>query len=358
MQRQLAWLLAVSLLESYRPHRLLHCGAKELSTFAAHARKIVCESALPIAELGLPVAALSCLQTVLVVELHQRARVHQLLQERRQLAAQDGAVLGQVFHQQVRQRVGIGAHADIDTGFAREFADQEHQSTQPRLELTIGRSVIALPDNSLVKLAEQHAGLQQVGRYLVEQEVGRYHRTHRIICGVADGVVNDAKLCTELTRRSCTIYRPQRVLPESPANGQQRIVFHQDRLVLVAGADPGAVQVTVDFPDIGVQRRLDGLDAVLSLGQNNPPGDRFDIIVRQFHIDCESALETLQRWRAGQGRLSGTHEEQAITKPLAAGFDDFLNDIGTVGIVSDVLLHLVEDNDRAGHIAVRRQRIL
>ncbi|GBE10145.1 hypothetical protein BMS3Bbin12_00553 [bacterium BMS3Bbin12] len=148
------------------------------------------------------------------------------------------------------------------------------------------------------------------------------------------------------------------MFPEAPANGQQRIVLDQDRLVLTAGADLGAHQVTVEFPGVGFQRRFDVVDAVRTLCQNDPPDNRFDIVVREFDIDREPALETLKRRRAGERGLPGSQEEQAIAKPFAACLNDLLNHIGTAGIVADVLLYFVENDDGARHIAVGRQCIL
>ena len=74
------------------------------------------------------------------------------------------------------------------------------------------------------------------------------------------------------------------------------------------------------------------------------------------HVDGEPPLKTLQRRGAGQGRLSGTQEVQAVAETLAACFDDFLNDVGSVRVIADVLLHLVQDDDGARHFAFGSER--
>ena len=73
--------------------------------------------------------------------LHQRAGVHQLVEVRRQAAAQRCAVTGQVLDQQIRQRPHVRPHADVGPGFARELANQEHQGADAGLELALGRAV-------------------------------------------------------------------------------------------------------------------------------------------------------------------------------------------------------------------------
>ena len=223
--------------------------------------------------------------------------------------------------------------------------------------MAIGRAVI-LPYNSLVNFAEQYPGLEQVGGDLPEQEVRWNHRADRLLGGATYGVVDDAQLRAELARGARAVNRAQRMLPEASTNRQQWVVLDQNRLVLATGSDPGTHQLAIEFPSVGFQRRFDVADAVRALRQNDPPGDHFDVVVREFDIDREPALETLKRRRAGECGLPGAQEEQAITKPFAARLNDLLNHIGTAGVIADILLHLVEDDDGARHVAVGRQRIL
>ena len=84
---QLARLLAGSVRQPHRPDRLLHGGREESRALCAHAGEVGGQPALPVAELGFPVAALPGLQAVLPVELQQRARRDQLVQQGRQPAA-------------------------------------------------------------------------------------------------------------------------------------------------------------------------------------------------------------------------------------------------------------------------------
>ena len=357
VQRELAGLLASSVRQPHGLDGLLHRGAEELAAPAAQGRRIVGQPGLPAAELGLPLAALPRLHAVLVVELHQRARFHQLVEERREPSAQGGPVTGQVLDQQVRERFGGGPHPDVGAGFSRELADQEHEGAETGLEIAVGSAVAQL-DDGLVDLAQQHAGLQQVGRLLLEQEVGRHHGAHRFVGGAADGVVDHAKLGAQLARGPRPVDRAQGVLPEAPADGQQRVVLHQDLVVLAPGADAAAREVAVNLPSARFQGRPDVVDAVLSFRQHDPPDHRLHVLVGQLHVDPETALETLQGRGAGERGLPGADEEQAVSEPLAAGLDEILDDIGPVGVLSDVLLHLVEEDDRAGHPAARSQGVL
>ena len=343
--------------QPYGLHRFLHRGAEELAAPAAHAGQVVGKLALPVAELGFPFAALPRLQAVLLFELHQRARLHQLVEERRELSAQGGPVPGKVFHQQVRQGLGGGAHPDVGAGLARELADQEHEGAEPGLEVAAGSPVPQL-DDGLVKFAQQHAGVQQIGLQFFEQEIRRHHRTERSVGRAPDGFVDDLKLGAQLARHAGAVDGAQGVLPEAPANWEQWVILHQNLVVLAPGADAAAGEVAVDLPGARFQCRLDVVDAVLAFGQDDPPDHRLHVLIRQLHVDPETALETLQGWGAGKRGLSGADEEQAVAEPLAAGFDQVLHDIGAVGALSDVLLHLVKDDDGAGHPAAGSQGLL
>jgi hypothetical protein len=136
----------------HRPDDILNRGTKELSTLAAHPRGIVDELGLQVSELRFPLAALPRLQTVLVVELHQRAGGDQLVQQFRQLAAQGGAVLRQILDQQICQGFRCGPNVDIDASLAGQLADEEDQGTQPRFQASIRCAVVQLGDG-LVDLA-------------------------------------------------------------------------------------------------------------------------------------------------------------------------------------------------------------
>ena len=139
-------------------------------------------------------------------------------------------------------------------------------------------------------LPEQHTGLEQVGRDLVEQKVRRHHRAHRFIGGAPDSVVHDAKLRAKLTGHAGTVDRAQRVLPEAPSNGQQGIVVHQDGLVVASRGNAGACEVTIDLPGACVQRGLDLADAIRTLRQHHPPDHGLDVVVRKLDVDREPAL--------------------------------------------------------------------
>jgi hypothetical protein len=86
-------------------------------------------------ELVVPGGAFFGLDAVLVADLHQQFA---LVEQAGQLAAQRAGALGQVFHQQVGQRIDGGADADFVIA-AGEFVDQEHQATgTPIRRLVVG----------------------------------------------------------------------------------------------------------------------------------------------------------------------------------------------------------------------------
>ena len=206
--------------QPHGPDGILNRRPQKLGAFAAHPGGIVDQTGLPVAEFRLPLAALAGLQAVLVIEFHQRTRRHQAIQQLREPAPQRGAILCQVLDQQIGQGIRRGSNPDIDAGLSGKLADQEDQGTQPELEASIGRAVILL-DDRLVYLAQQHAGLQQVGRDFLEQEIRWYDRAGRIVGGVADSVVDNTQLGAKLTGRARAVDRPQSMLPEAPRTGSK-----------------------------------------------------------------------------------------------------------------------------------------
>ena len=116
--------------------------------------------------------------------------------------------------------------------------------------------------------------------------------------------------------------------------------------------------MAVDLPRIRLQHRLNVVHPIRTLGQNDSSDHRLDVVIRELDVDREPPLKTLQRRGAGERRLSGAHEEEPVAEPLAARFDDLLDDVGAAGVVPDVLLHLVEDDDGARHPAAGGERIV
>ena len=206
--------------------------------------------------------------------------------------------------------------------------------------------------------AQQFAGIEQVGGHLAEQEVGRHHRAQRLVGIGANRLIDDAQLSAQLPGGAGPIDRPQRLLPKAAARGQQGVVLRQHGLVLAAGRDAGAVQMAVDLPGGRFQSGLQIAETVRAFRQHHPADDRFHVVVREFHVDGETALQALQRRRSRKRGLAGTDEQHPVAEALAAGFDHFLNHEGALRVIADVLLHFVQDDGRARHAIVVRQGVL
>ena len=355
---QLAGFLGVAVEDLDAGQRSLDGLAQPFGTLDAHGGRVVDHPVATGSELGFPVAAFLRLQAVLVVQLHQRAGVHQFGQERRQAAAQGGAVACQVLHQQVGQHLWIGANPAVHAGVAGQLADQEHQRAQARFQDAVVAAVVQA-DDGLVDFAQQGTGVEQIGGELIKQKIRRHHGAERLVRCLADGLVDDSQLRTQLAGRSSAVHGAQSLFPEASAHRQQRVVGRQNGRVLAAGCDPGAVQLAVDFAGVGVQHGADVGDAVFALGQHHAADDGLHVVVRELHVDGEAALQPLQAWRGGECGLAGAEEEQAVAEPFAARFGHFLHHVGALGVLADVLLHLVQDDDGIGQaIVARRKRIV
>ena len=357
VQRQPSRLPAVAVEQSNTAGRRLDCLPEKLCSLGAHAGRVVRKPLPSIAELRLPVAALAGLQTVLVVQPQQHARLHESVQEAGQSTTQFGTVCGQVPYEQVGQRLVGSADTDVGARLPRELADEENECARPGTEPTVVRAVLLILDG-LVELAKQHAGLEQVGCDLVEQKIRRHDGPQRIACRAANGVVDDAELRSELPDRTRPIDGAQSMLPETAADRQQWVVLHQDRSILATRRDSGVDQMPVDLTGVHFEHRPDRTCTVGTLGENDPPSNRFHVVVRQLHVEGEPALQSLQGRGAGQRRLPRAHEEQAVAESLAAGFHDLLHDVGAVRVVADVLLYLVEGDEGARQFPVRSEDIL
>ena len=335
----------------------MHGCPQPLGAFAADAGDVPPQPIAAIAELLLPIAALPGLQAVFVAQLHQAADVHQLFQERRQAAAQGNAVLRQVLHQQISQHAQVGAQAGIHAGVSGQLADEEHQGARAGLELAIRGSVV-LPQDGLVDFAQQFAGIEQVGGQLAEQEIRRHHCAEGMVGVGADGLIDDAQLGAQLPGGAGSVHGPQSLLPKAATHRQQGVVLRQHGLVLAAGRDAGTVQMAVDLPGGRLESGIQIAKAVLAFRQHHPADDRFHIVVREFHIDGEAALQALQRRRSRKRGLPGADEQHPVAEALAAGLNQLLHHEGAVRILADVLLHFVQDDGRAGDAAAVRQGVL
>ncbi len=170
--------------------------------------------------------------------------------------------------------------------------------------------------------------------------------------------MHDLELRAKLAGRTGHVHRAEHVLPESPADRQERIVVHDDVAVFRAGGDARAGKLAVNLAGVGVERVFDGLPLVGLLGQHDAAGDRLHIGVGQFHRDGEPAGEALeQRDVAGQGRLARADQQHAAVKLLAEGLGDFLHVGRAARIVADEKLDFVQHDHGARDLPIDRQHL-
>ena len=221
-----------------------------------------------------------------------------------------------------------------------------------------GVPVLLLLADDLVYLAQQHAGLQHVGGQLAVHEVRRHHRAQRLLGHMAHGLEDDLQLRAQLARRAGPVHRAEHPLPEAAAHRQQRVVGRQHLVVFARRADFRLGQLSPDLSTAGAERRLYLAQLIGCLAQHDLARDRLHIGVRQFDGDGEAPLQPLEQRGAVQGRLPGAHEQYPAGKALAAGLRQLLHRVAAIGIVADVLLHLVQHDQRAGHLAVHAQDLV
>ena len=235
------------------------------------------------------------------------------------------AVVRQVGNQQVGQHLRSSADADVGHGLARELADQENQAAKPLGEPAVVGLVVEIADR-LVDLAQQDAGSQQVRVKLAEDEVRGDDGAERRLGRLPDGFMDDLELCAKLAGRAGHVHRAKHVLPEPPADRQQRVVVHDDIAVFRARGDARARKLAVDFAGVGVEGVFDGLPLVGLLRQHHAAGDRLHVGVGEFHRNGEPPGEALEQWHvAGQGRLARADQQHSAVKLLAEGLGNFLH---------------------------------
>ena len=81
--------------------------------------------------------------------------------------------------------------------------------------------------------------------------------------------------------------------------------------------------------------------------------NRLDVGVGELDADREAVHQLVQQLYAGERRLTGAYQHHLAVELLLETASDDLGDQDRAGLgVADVLLDFVEDQDRAGHLAV------
>jgi len=106
--------------------------------------------------------------------------------------------------------------------------------------------------------------------------------------------MHDLELRAELAGSAGHVHCAKHVLPESPADGQQRVVIHEDVPVFSAGGNTGASKLAVDLPSVGVERIFNGLLFISLFCQHHAACDRFHVGVGKLHRDGKSSGKSLK----------------------------------------------------------------
>ena len=276
----------------------------------------------------------------------------ELLEHRLDGTAELAVVREEVIDQEVGDVLLRRAHADVGASVARELADQKDQPADAARELALVRAVLRQVDDALVDLAEQNARVHHLRRERLEQLVAGDDGSKPALGEPRDRVVDDPQLRAELAVRAGRIDGAEAVLPEAPPHGQQRIVVDDDVAVLRALADARALKLARDLAAVLLEEVAHGPDRRGLLLQEHLAGDRFDVRSESWTRIVKRSISFWRRRTCGQRALPGADEHDVAVELLGERLGHFSDQRRAVVRVADVLLHLVEDEDRAGHTPV------
>jgi len=161
-----------------------------------------------------------------------------------------------------------------------------------------------------------------------------------------------------LTGCARNVDRAQHAFPEPAAHRQQRIIVDKGAAVFALRTDAGANQVAIDLAGKSLEQAFDAFAFVNLFGQNHAPGHGFDIGIGELDGDGKAVAQPLQQGHtAGQGGLTGSDQQQPAVQLLAQRFSHFLNLSRTLRAVADEKLHFVQDQHRAGQLAVAGENL-
>ena len=303
-----------------------------------------------------PEGALAGLEAVFGLHRHELAGGDELLELGGDLLFQPWPVGLQIADKQVHQGFGVGPHAIVGPGGARQLADQKDKGAQAGPQLAVGGAV-ALPADDLVILALQLAGVEEIGGDLVVDEVRRYHGAQVRGRGLLRRLEDDLQLGAQLSLGAGVVGVAQHPFPEPPPGGEQGVIGDEEGVVVMGGGEAGVLQMAGEFALIGVQAGRDGGRLLRLFAQDGLADDAFDIGVGELHLDPEPGLEALQAGHGVQGGLAGAHEQQSAAEIGAAVLGDFLNVVGSVDLLADELLDLVHHEQGAGEMPLLAENL-
>ena len=320
-----------------------------------HAAGVVADGGEAAAVVLLPLGALLGLEPVLVVDAHEPALGHELVEQLGDALAELGAVVGEVLDEEVGEERGGGPQPGLAAdGAARDLGDEEDQRADPGLQLAVG-ALGAQAADELVDLLEQHAALQHARRLLLVDEVAADDVADRIARrrrAAASWTI--LQLGAQHAGLAGAVDRAQGQLPEAAAGGQQRVVGDEVRLVGGLGRELGAAEVPSISP---LTASSVALSAGTCSGFLRSTTSRTTVSTSVSESATWTAKRSVSFWSVGVAVSAlwpvATNEHLALEARRAA-LDDVLHREGLLVVVADVLLHLVEHDEGERQLAVGR----
>ena len=356
MQLELARHLAAAvrhagLLEDFAALRL-----EQLGPFAGQLAGIAQQLVVGLLVGLVPLAAFAGLHAVFIFDPHDGPGLNQLVQQCRDLLAEFGTAAGQIRHEQVGERLGVGSNPRVRRTLVRQLPDEKGQGTKPVAQFAI--VFLSLAGDGFRDFLEQHARLQHLGLDVLEQKGCGHDVAERQVGGLFHGVVDNPQLRAKLGPRPGLVHGAQNAFPKPPPHRQNRVVLHQQLPIAAGESDLRRCQLPLDLAAAVFEQFLEAVDGGGFLLQHHLAGDLLDIRVLQLNRHREPALQPLKQGNAGQGVLSRGHEHDVGTQAGAALFLDVLHGFGAIRAVADVLLHFVQHDQRAGQLASVADRLL
>ena len=297
-----------------------------------------------------PARTLARLQAVFGFYRHELPCIHHLREELGDLLLELRAVLLEIAHEEIHERLRGGPDAVVCAGSARQFANEKNQGAQAGAKVAFLRVVALLADN-LVVFAFEFAGVDEVRGNLVIDEIARNHGAEGVGSRLLRRLEDDLQLGAQLRFRPGVVGVAKHFLPEPPAGGQKRIVGHEEGFVLVICCEPGVLKLARNLAVVVPHALLDGRFVLGFLMQNRLADDALDIGIGKLDAHGKTRLEPLKAGGGIEGRLTGAHEEQPLVQLGAAVLGDFLHIHRALDFLADELLDFVHDEQSAGQLS-------
>ena len=143
------------------------------------------------------------------------------------------------------------------------------------------------------------------------------------------------------------------MLPESTLLRQKRIIRDASKLVLGDPVELGAREKSPDFARVVVEELTDSSLSRSVFHEKHLSRDSLHVSIRELNIHDEPILELCQvRGRCGQRGLAGGYQQKAAPELVIKDLGGIGHALGTVGVIRDVSLDFIKDNNSQREIAV------